>query len=123
MSFIDMWSKLLTEDEINSHLNDCSSIIYGNLYSWVDMLDNIRGNIQLINSIFCNNCSQPRPLYNGYIDIVDNKAFYSCYVGYKLSIESYINGRKCTKASTWEGTYEPYCGSIFKCNKSHNCFL
>lgn len=111
MSFVDFWSKLLSEEEIMQHLDDCNAILMGDLYAWVDMFTNIKGNIQLLNSSFCNNCADPKSLYNGLIDIVENRAYYSCNVGYKLSTESYSNGRKCTKASKWEGTYEPYCRS------------
>lgn len=55
-------------------------------------------------------CDFPKPLYNGFIDVKDNTAYYSCYEGFELSDRTYEKGRKCTKVSKWEGAnYDPYC--------------
>lgn len=53
----------------------------------------------------------PRPLYNGFINVVDKVAYYKCNIGFIISDTSYTTGRKCTKASMWEGNLEPYCES------------
>lgn len=68
-------------------------------------------NFQIVNSSFCLKCEEPKPLYNGFIDIIDNVAYYSCYKGYVLNHVKLAEGRKCTKASKWDGIYEPFCKS------------
>ena len=51
MAYIDIWSKTLTEEEILDHLNDCSDTIFGDLYAWPEMQENINGNIQVIKKL------------------------------------------------------------------------
>ncbi|XP_060530297.1 sushi, von Willebrand factor type A, EGF and pentraxin domain-containing protein 1-like isoform X2 [Cylas formicarius] len=113
MAYVDVWSYPISDDDILNHLNDCRDTSFGNLYSWPEMQDNINGNVQILNTSFCQKCSDPKPLYNGLIDLVDNTAFYSCYPGYEISHKSYSKGRKCTKTSKWEGFYEPYCKRVY----------
>lgn len=112
MAYIDVWSKELTQNEIKFHMDDCNEKSFGDLYNWIKIQDNVQGNIKIENSTFCQKCQEPKPLYNGIIDTVENVAYYDCYKGYYLSNASYSRGRKCTKASTWEGFYEPFCKSM-----------
>ncbi|CAG9762396.1 unnamed protein product [Ceutorhynchus assimilis] len=112
MAYVDLWSKVLSLEEIMAHQNDCSDSVFGDLYAWPEMQEYTNGNIQRLPSAFCQKCEDPKPLYNGFIDMVDNKAFYSCYEGFELSSKQFLKGRKCTKTSKWEGFYEPYCKRI-----------
>ncbi|XP_066147032.1 sushi, von Willebrand factor type A, EGF and pentraxin domain-containing protein 1-like [Euwallacea fornicatus] len=112
MAYVDVWSKILTHYEIMEHQNDCTDSMLGDLYAWPEMQEHTNGNLQMLTSSFCQRCEDPKPLYNGFIDIVDNKAFYSCYVGFQLSSQQFSNGRRCTKTSKWEGFYEPFCKKV-----------
>lgn len=68
-------------------------------------------NFQILESLFCNKCEEPKPPFNGEVRVIQNIAYYSCPNGYELNIKKYIKGRRCTKAAKWEGFYEPYCKS------------
>ncbi|CAH0560178.1 unnamed protein product [Brassicogethes aeneus] len=113
MTYVDIWSRFLTNEEVLSHMNDCQNKNYGDLYAWAEILENVKGNIKVVNSSFCKGCNDPVPLYHGYINIVDNKSFYSCYEGYKLRNDFYKNGRHCTKLGMWEGIHEPHCTKVY----------
>ncbi|CAH1159654.1 unnamed protein product [Phaedon cochleariae] len=113
MAYVDIWSKALDYRGIMTHFNDCNESFFGDLYAWPVMQDYIQGSVTVVASSFCKGCEQPKPLYNGLIDIVDNIAYYSCYKGYQLNDLTYLKGRKCTKVSKWEGLYEPYCKKIY----------
>ncbi|KAH1026828.1 hypothetical protein HUJ05_000441 [Dendroctonus ponderosae] len=112
MAYVDLWSRVLTLQEINEHRDDCSDSILGDLYAWPEMQQHTNGNIQRLSSTFCQRCEDPKPLYNGFIDMMDNRAFYSCYRGFELSSKHFSKGRRCTKTSKWEGFYEPFCKRI-----------
>ncbi|KAL1489564.1 hypothetical protein ABEB36_013517 [Hypothenemus hampei] len=112
MAYIDLWPRILSSEEVFEHQNDCSDSIIGDLYGWPEMQENTNGNVKRLSSMFCGNCEDPKPLYNGFIEMVDNKAYYSCYEGFELSNPQYLNGRKCTKTAQWEGFYEPFCKKI-----------
>ncbi|XP_030767169.1 sushi, von Willebrand factor type A, EGF and pentraxin domain-containing protein 1-like [Sitophilus oryzae] len=109
MAYIDIWSRKLNETEILTHLNDCSDSILGDLYAWPEIQEHIKGNVQRLNSSFCQKCKEPHIMYNGLINIIDNTAFYSCNEGYELSNKKFENGRKCMKTSKWEELDDPYC--------------
>lgn len=47
MAYIDIWSNVLTLDEITKHMNDCQELVYGNIYSWPEIQDNVQGNVQV----------------------------------------------------------------------------
>nr|XP_023016002.1 sushi, von Willebrand factor type A, EGF and pentraxin domain-containing protein 1-like [Leptinotarsa decemlineata] len=113
MAYIDVWSKALTYQEVLTHNSDCNESFFGDLYAWPEMQDYIQGGVEVTESSFCNSCSVPKTLYNGFIDVVENTAFYSCYTGYSLNDNKFIKGRKCSKASKWEGKYEPYCKKVY----------
>ncbi|XP_023312205.1 C4b-binding protein-like [Anoplophora glabripennis] len=63
----------------------------------------------ILKSTFCNKCEEPKLLFNGKVKIIQNIAYYFCDAGYELNTNEYVKGRKCTKATKWEGFYEPYC--------------
>lgn len=47
MAYIDVWSKVLTLDEIIIHQNDCSDTMLGDLYAWPEMQEHTNGNIKV----------------------------------------------------------------------------
>ncbi|XP_057660658.1 sushi, von Willebrand factor type A, EGF and pentraxin domain-containing protein 1-like isoform X1 [Diorhabda carinulata] len=113
LTYVDIWARLLTYEEILIHLKDCNGSFFGDLYPWPIMQDFVQGEVQIEHSTFCRSCDAPKPLYNGYIEVENNSAVYSCYPGFTLNNPSYLKGRKCTKASHWEGQFEPYCKRIY----------
>ncbi|XP_015834822.1 sushi, von Willebrand factor type A, EGF and pentraxin domain-containing protein 1 isoform X1 [Tribolium castaneum] len=113
MAYFDVWSKQLTVDEIQSHMTDCHEVAFGDVFGWPEAQNHVEGNVKIENSTFCAKCEDPKPVYNGIINIADNVAYYDCYEGFYLSHEAYKEGRKCTKAAKWEGIYEPYCKRVY----------
>lgn len=61
-------------------------------------------------SSFCNECVEPKKIINGYVEVEERIAHYSCQEGFKIG-NDYKDGRKCLKSSKWEGQREPYCRS------------
>ncbi|XP_050300407.1 sushi, von Willebrand factor type A, EGF and pentraxin domain-containing protein 1-like [Anthonomus grandis grandis] len=112
LAYVDVWSRVLTFEEILAHQNDCNDVISGDVYAWAEVADHIYGNIQQLPSHFCQICEDPEPLFHGFVHLQDNRAYYSCYEGYELSNSKFANGRRCTKTSKWEGFYEPYCKKV-----------
>lgn len=47
MAYIDVWSRVLTLEEINIHQNDCSDTMLGDLYAWPEMQEHTNGNIKV----------------------------------------------------------------------------
>lgn len=82
------------------------------IWSWIfcKYLSHI---LQILESSFCKNCEEPKAIFNGKVEIINNIAYYSCFAGYELNMKKYIKGRRCTKAAKWEGYYEPYCKSKY----------
>ncbi|CAG9855886.1 unnamed protein product [Phyllotreta striolata] len=109
LTYVDIWSGILTQDEVDVHFIDCGDSFFGTLYAWPEMRDFHQGNVKVEESDFCKNCEPPKTLRNGDVTVVNNTAYYSCYAGFTLNNPNFANGRKCTKASYWEGYYEPYC--------------
>lgn len=50
---------------------------------------------------------------NGRVEVINNIAYYKCNEGFVINIPNYASGRRCTKASKWEGNIKPQC--ISKC--------
>ncbi|KAJ8929510.1 hypothetical protein NQ314_017803, partial [Rhamnusium bicolor] len=67
MTYIDIWSKFLTDEDVLTHFNDCNDSFFGNLYAWPQMQDFIKGGVQLGNDYF-----------------YQDKITYNCYDGLNL---------------------------------------
>ncbi|CAH1105370.1 unnamed protein product [Psylliodes chrysocephalus] len=109
LTYIDIWSKVLTENDVLKHFIDCEDSLFGDLYAWPVMKKFAQGSLKVEESDFCKSCLSPKTLYNGYIEVIHNTAYYSCYTGFTLNNPKFTEGRQCTKASYWEGYYEPFC--------------
>ncbi|KAK9871009.1 hypothetical protein WA026_009969 [Henosepilachna vigintioctopunctata] len=112
MTLIDIWSKVLTKEDIFRHYHDCVNPIYGDLYTWGEFQFHIQGNLRIESSHFCNECPRPKNVFNGQVEVIENSAFYKCNEGYKIG-NDFKNGRKCLKSSKWEGQREPYCRRLY----------
>lgn len=45
--YVDVWSKILREEEIMMHLTDCNESFFGNLYAWPEMQNFVYGGVQV----------------------------------------------------------------------------
>ncbi|KAI4463058.1 complement component-related sushi domain-containing [Holotrichia oblita] len=113
ISHFDVWDKVLSAKDIFDQMNSCEEERFGNVYAWPDMNKYVFGKVRIENSPFCLECNKSlaNSIRNGYIEIINNTAYYKCDKGYILSENKYYNGRRCNKAGEWEGHEEPYCKS------------
>lgn len=47
MSYIDIWSRVLTLEEILRHMNECNNTEMGDLYAWSDIQYHVMGDIKV----------------------------------------------------------------------------
>lgn len=45
--YVDIWSKILQEEEIVKHFAECDESFFGNLYAWPEMQDFAYGGVQV----------------------------------------------------------------------------
>ncbi|KAF2886660.1 hypothetical protein ILUMI_19512, partial [Ignelater luminosus] len=113
MTFLDIWKKALRSSQIEEYMDSCSNRIFGDLYAWAEIKEYVQGDVEILNSTFCKKCNTLESLRNGRIEIINNVAYYKCSPGFVVNMPNYANGRKCTKASKWEGNIEPQCKRIY----------
>lgn len=107
MTYLDIWNYTLTARDIQEYYMSCEPY-FGNLIPWTSFKINIKGDIQVLSSDFCQACPTGIYLENGYIRILDNKAFYFCNEGYILQGSS---PRYCLRTSMWKEP-PPFCRAI-----------
>lgn len=112
MAYLDMWSTVLPTEKVQSLMVDCDSSFYGDLYAWQEFAGGVNGEVEIEETSFCKPCPNPKPLYNGFVSVINNTAYYKCKRGFKI-MNPYENGRLCTKLVEWEGRTEPYCRSVY----------
>lgn len=119
MSYLDIWNYTLRPRDIQEFYMSCEPY-FGNLIPWTAFKLNIKGNIEILSSEFCQSCSSDIYAENGNIRFFDNKAFYSCNDGYVLHG---TNPRHCLRTSQWEDP-PPFCQPIMcgSISDPHNGF-
>ncbi|KRT85211.1 EGF domain-containing protein, partial [Oryctes borbonicus] len=115
VTHFDVWNRVLSAKDVVDQMNDCNKERFGNVHAWPEMKEYVFGKVEIENSAFCVECkrSLAGPIANGYIEILNNTAYYRCDKGYILSDNKYRNGRHCNKAGEWEGQQEPYCKVLY----------
>ncbi|GJQ65520.1 hypothetical protein Trydic_g7621 [Trypoxylus dichotomus] len=115
ITHFDVWNKVLSAKDVVDQMNNCNKERFGNVYAWPEMKKHVFGKVEIENSTFCLECrkSLGGRIHNGYIEILNNRAYYRCDKGYILSESRYQNGRHCNKAGEWEGQQEPYCKVLY----------
>ncbi|KAL0279548.1 UNVERIFIED_CONTAM: hypothetical protein PYX00_001077 [Menopon gallinae] len=119
----DIWKRVLKKSEIED-MNENCKYFAGDLFSWVDFLENTHGNIEISKSTFCTNCNaRELRLFKGKIRIenIRDSTFgvYECETGYRIHFEDEelpskdmtVWYRKCLKNGNWEPTV-PKCSRI-----------
>lgn len=107
MSYLDIWNYTLRARDVQEFYMSCEPY-FGNLIPWTAFKLQIRGNIEILSSEFCQSCPTNIFVENGNIRIFDNKAFYSCDNGYVLHG---TNPRHCLRTSLWAEP-PPFCRPI-----------
>lgn len=116
---LDVFDHELTSTEVKTLMNNCNPSIKmpGSVYAWAEFSENIRGDVSIENSTFCQQCEEPRLPKYGAVEVQENIALYTCNKGYILN--KYHRGRKCLKSSRWEGD-DPICIAL---NCGHPAFI
>lgn len=47
ITYIDFWSRVLTQNEIVFNMNNCVNDIFGDLYGWPEIQDYIEGDVKV----------------------------------------------------------------------------
>lgn len=115
IAYLDIWNYSIRAQDVSDYFSTCEPY-QGSLISWTDFKSKIKGDVRVLPSPFCKSCPENMSLDNGFIRIMDNKAFYNCNEGFKLSEPS--NVRYCLRTSEWE-LPAPFC-KIIECNYMEN---
>lgn len=107
LAYLDLWDHTLTQPAVNDLYMSCEPYL-GNLIPWTDFKANIHGNIQVMSSPFCRPCPNELRVNQGRVQVVDNKAYYSCDEGFQLKGTTI---RKCLRTSQW-ALPEPTCEHV-----------
>lgn len=99
-------------------MQDCTKSLIGDIQTWSDFKNAIKGDVNIENSTFCANCSDINEIENGTVILSQDKrtANYSCDRGHILyNPKEVADGfllRNCTVASIWEGLENPQCKPV-----------
>lgn len=115
IAYLDIWDYSIRAQDVYDYFSTCEPY-QGNLIPWTDFKSKIKGEVKVLSSPFCKTCPENISLENGFIRVMDNKAFYICNDGFKLSEPS--NVRYCLRTSEWE-LPAPFCKMI-QCNYMEN---
>ncbi|XP_046472081.1 sushi, von Willebrand factor type A, EGF and pentraxin domain-containing protein 1 isoform X1 [Neodiprion pinetum] len=118
LSSLDIWDEVLNGDVIKKLSQQCETY-HGSLYSWAQLQQYVRGNIEIQNSSFCHACSLPKAPFKGQIEVNydASEIVYTCEKGYLVKFgkkESAVLTRRCLKQGQWEGYSTPTCTKV-KC--------
>ncbi|KAK4887668.1 hypothetical protein RN001_003939 [Aquatica leii] len=113
IAYLDVWSRILNESEIVYNMMNCEESVFGDVYAWPEIRNFIHGEVEVLSSTFCQNCTSPSVLENGFVEVIGIAAYYKCDLGYELTTQIYNSGRVCTKASSWIGNVEPKCTRVY----------
>uniref|UniRef100_A0A182PU12 Sushi, von Willebrand factor type A, EGF and pentraxin domain-containing protein 1 n=1 Tax=Anopheles epiroticus TaxID=199890 RepID=A0A182PU12_9DIPT len=104
MAYVDLWSRVLEEQEVQSLYRTCESYS-GDLVQWIDLRQQTVGLVRIVSSAFCRDCPRNHSLPNGRVRYDDSRALFQCNEGYELIGPSAI---ECLRTSKWT-TGTPFC--------------
>ncbi|XP_033211055.1 sushi, von Willebrand factor type A, EGF and pentraxin domain-containing protein 1-like isoform X2 [Belonocnema kinseyi] len=116
ITLLNIWNSVLDSKTIQTFSSLCENY-FGSLFAWVQMQENVHGNIEILESPFCQGCPSLNVPFRGNLSLSKDRleATYTCDVGYLVKIgriEQKSLKRKCLLQGQWEGHYTPTCRRV-----------